>query len=165
MESGETNWIFTFVGQLVNFIILFALLSVFVFKPFSKLLDERRKKIEEGVLKEEKAEQKLNDLREAHKKMESKNEEDRKQILTQAEAESQRRKDKTMEALNEVKKELLLKAEKEAEDLKKQEMEKTKREIVDNSISLAEKILKNRIDKKENENIINDYLKSLNEKR
>ena len=54
MNSGETNWILTFVGQLVNFAILFTLLSVFVFKPLSKMLDERQKKIKEGVLKEEK---------------------------------------------------------------------------------------------------------------
>ena len=165
MDSGETNWILTFVGQLVNFIILFTLLSIFVFKPLFKMLDERQQKIKEGVLKEEKAEQKLTNLREVDKRLKIKNEEDRKKVLAEAEAESQRRKEKTIEALNEVKKELLLKAEKEAEDLKRQDAEKTKREIVENSISLAEKILKNKIDKRENENIINNYLKSLNEKR
>ena len=165
MNSGETNWILTFVGQLVNFIILFTLLSVFVFKPLSKMLDERQKKIKEGVLKEEKAEQRLNDLRETDKRLRAKNEEDRKQILSDAEKEAERRKEKTIEALNEVKKELLLKAEKEAEDLKSKETEKTKREIVENSILLAEQILKNKIDKEENGKIINNYLNSLNEKR
>ena len=165
MNSGETNWILTFVGQLVNFIILFTLLSVFVFKPLFKMLDERQKKIKEGVLKEEKAEQKLNDLREADKRLRIKNEEDRKQILSKAETESEKRREKTMQALDEVKKELLLKAEKEAEDLKSKEMEKTKRDIVENSILLAEQILKNKIDKEENGKIINNYLNSLNEKR
>lgn len=165
MNSGETNWILTFVGQLVNFAILFTLLSVFVFKPLFKMLDERQKKIKEGVLKEEKAEQKLNDLREADKRLRIKNEEDRKQILSKAETESEKRREKTMQALDEVKKELLLKAEKEAEDLKSKEMEKTKRDIVENSILLAEQILKNKIDKDENSKIINNYLNSLNEKR
>ena len=165
MNSGEINWILTFVGQLVNFIILFTLLSVFVFKPLFKMLDERQKKIKEGVLKEEKAEQKLNDLREADKRLKIKNEEDRKQILSEAEKEAERRKEKTMQALDEVKKELLLKAEKEAEDLKSKETEKTKKEIVENSILLAEQILKNKIDKEENGKIINNYLNSLNEKR
>ena len=69
MDSGETNWILTFVGQLVNFIILFTLLSIFVFKPLFKMLDERQQKIKEGVLKEEKAEQKLNNLREIDKRL------------------------------------------------------------------------------------------------
>jgi len=164
MEEG-TNLIITFVGQLLNFTILFILLSKFVFKPLFKMLDERQKKIREGVLKEEKAEQKLNDLREIDKKMKIKNEEDRKVILSEAEQEAQKRKEKTMQALNEVKKELLLKAEKEAEDLKLKEIEKTKRQIVDNSISLAEKILKNKIGEQENGEIINSYLKTLNEKR
>ena len=164
MEEG-TNLIITFVGQLLNFTILFILLSKFVFKPLFKMLDERQKKIREGVLKEEKAEQKLNDLREVDKKMKIRNEEDRKVILSEAEQEAQKRKEKTMQALNEVKKELLLKAEKEAGDLKLKEIEKTKRQIVDNSISLAEKILKNKIGEQENGEIINSYLKTLNEKR
>lgn len=164
MEEG-TNLIITFVGQLLNFTILFFLLSKFVFKPLFKMLEERRKKITDGILKEEKAEQKLNDLREEDKKMKRRNEEERKVILSEAEQQAQKRKEKTMEALNEVKKELLLKAEKEAADLKLKEAEKTKRQIVDNSISLAEKILKNKIGEKENGEIINSYLKTLNEER
>ena len=97
--------------------------------------------------------------------MKRRNEEERKVILSEAEEQAQKRKEKTMEALNEVKKELLLKAEKEAADLKLKEAEKTKRQIVDNSISLAEKILKNKIGEQENSEIINAYLKTLNEER
>ena len=164
MEEG-TNLIITFVGQLLNFTILFFLLSKFVFKPLFKMLEERRQKIQEGVLKEEKAEEKLNSLRELDKKLKIKNEEDRKKVLLEAQEEADKRKEKTLEDLNQIKKDLLLKAEKEAADLKVKEMEKSKREIVENSISLAEKILKGNIDEKANGEIINNYLNSLNEKR
>lgn len=164
MEEG-TNLIITFVGQLLNFTILFFLLSKFVFKPLFKMLEERRQKIQEGVLKEEKAEEKLNNLRELDKKLKIKNEEDRKKVLLEAQEEADKRKEKTLEELNQTKKDLLLKAEKEAADLKVKEMEKSKREIVENSISLAEKILKGNIDEKTNGEIINNYLNSLNEKR
>ncbi|MDD3046420.1 MAG: F0F1 ATP synthase subunit B [Candidatus Pacebacteria bacterium] len=164
MEEG-TNLIITFVGQLLNFTILFFLLSKFVFKPLFKMLEERRQKIQEGVLKEEKAEEKLNNLRELDKKLKIKNEEDRKKVLLEAQEEADKRKEKTLEELNQTKKDLLLKAEKEVADLKVKEMEKSKREIVENSISLAEKILKGNIDEKANGEIINNYLNSLNEKR
>ena len=163
--EGETNLIITFVGQLLNFTILFFLLSKFVFKPLFKMLDERQKKIRDGILKEEKAEQKLIDLRETDKKLRRKNDEDRKEILAEADKEAEKRKLKTMQVLDEVKKELLSKAEKEAEDIKLKEIEKTKRQIIDNSLSLAEKILKNKIGEQENGEIINSYLKTLNEKR
>ena len=164
MEEG-TNLIITFVGQLLNFTILFFLLSKFVFKPLFKMLEERRQKIQEGVLKEEKAEEKLNNLRELDKKLKIKNEEDRKKVLLEAQEEADKRKEKSLEELNQTKKDLLLKAEKEVADLKVKEMEKSKREIVENSISLAEKILKGNIDEKANGEIINNYLNSLNEKR
>ena len=157
----ETNWILTFVGQVFNFVILFILLSVFVFKPLFKMLDKRREKIEEGVLKEEKAEKKLTNLREVDKKLRAKNEEDRKQILHKAEKEAENRREKTMHALDEVKKELLFKAEKEAEEIKLREKDKTKREIVDHSILLAEKILKSKVGREENSKIINNYLNNL----
>ena len=50
---------------------------------------------------------------------------------------------------------------KEAEKIKINEQEKTKKEIVGNSIFLAEKLLKEKVDDKKNKELINDYLKNL----
>jgi F-type H+-transporting ATPase subunit b len=162
MNSGEeANLIVSFVGQLFNFIVLFVLLKIFVFKPFSNILEKRRSKIEEGVLKGEKAEKKLEELREIEKRLKLKNEEERKEILAKTEEEARVRKEKTLLALDQVKKEILLNAEKEAEKIKINEQEKTKKEIVSNSIFLAEKLLKEKVDDQKDKELINDYLKNL----
>ena len=39
----------TFIGQLVNFLILLAVLTIFGFKPIRKILDERTKRIKESM--------------------------------------------------------------------------------------------------------------------
>lgn len=162
MNSGEgANLIVSFVGQLFNFIVLFVLLKLFVFKPFSNILENRRKKIQDGIEKGEKAERKLGELREVEKKLKLKNEEERKEILAKTEEEARARKEKTLLALDQVKKEILLNAKKEAEKIKVNEQEKTKKEIVNNSIFLAEKLLKERVDDKKDKELINDYLKNL----
>lgn len=162
MNSGEeVNLIVSFIGQLFNFIVLFVLLKIFVFKPFTSILEKRRNKIQEGIQKGEKAEKELEKLKELGKKLKLKNEEERKVILAKTEEEAKNRKEKTLQALEQVKKEILLKAEEEAGKIKINELEKTKKEVVDNSIFLAEKLLKENIDTKKDKELINDYLNNI----
>jgi len=162
MNSGEeTNLIFTFIGQLFNFIVLFVLLKMFVFKPFSSVLEKRRSKIQEGVEKAAKAEKKLEVLREFEKTLKLKNEDERREILAKTEEETKIRKEKTLEALDQVKKEMLLTAEEEAGQIKINEQEKTKQEVVSNAIFLAEKLLREKIDETKDRELINDYLKDI----
>ncbi|MCL5675580.1 MAG: F0F1 ATP synthase subunit B [Patescibacteria group bacterium] len=49
--------------QLINFVILVAVLTKFLYKPVLKLIDERRKKIEEGLALAEKMKVKEEELR------------------------------------------------------------------------------------------------------
>jgi len=39
----------TFIGQLVNFLILLAVLTIFGFKPIRKILDERANRFKESM--------------------------------------------------------------------------------------------------------------------
>lgn len=48
-----------FLAQIINFGIVLIVLKVFVYKPILNILKERRKKIEEGVIKAKAAEEKL----------------------------------------------------------------------------------------------------------
>ena len=43
-----------FAAQLVNFLIVLAILTFFVYKPIVRMLDERKEKIEKAVTKGEK---------------------------------------------------------------------------------------------------------------
>ncbi len=58
IEAFGINWKLL-IAQLINFAILVFILGKFVYKPIIKALDNRRKKIEEGVQFSEKAKQEL----------------------------------------------------------------------------------------------------------
>ena len=161
MSSGEPNLVLTFVGQIFNFIVLLILLKIFVFKPFFNLLNERRAKIQKGIEKEAEAEEKFQSLKGVEHKMKERNEKDRRAVLAEAEESAKERTDKTIQALNEVKKEVLLKAEADAENIKKQKEEETKKEIIDHSIFLTKKILGEKIDLSQDKELINSYLNNL----
>lgn len=55
------------ISQAVNFLLLLFALRLFVYKPLLKILEERRKKIEEGLLKAQEADVRLRDVNEIAK--------------------------------------------------------------------------------------------------
>ncbi|HEU4760398.1 MAG TPA: F0F1 ATP synthase subunit B [Dehalococcoidia bacterium] len=52
------------IAQLINFTLLFVLLSVLLYKPLLRVLDERRKRIQEGLEASEEAKQRLSQTQE-----------------------------------------------------------------------------------------------------
>lgn len=55
------------LSQAVNFVLLLIVLRIFVYRPLLKLLHDRRKKIEDGLMKAEEAERRLHDVDEMNK--------------------------------------------------------------------------------------------------
>lgn len=51
------------LGDIITFIVLLVILKKYAYKPFLSVLEQRRKKIEEGVKKSEEAEKSLQKIR------------------------------------------------------------------------------------------------------
>lgn len=149
------------VAQIVNFAILFFILKKFLYKPFFDLLENRRKKIQDGIDNSLKADERIAQLKEWKASMEKKNNDDRMAILAKAQKEAKRREDQVIKDAEEKKATLLAKAQKEAEDLKKKEADLTKRKTVENAFYLAEKLLKESIDKEKGKKISEEFLSKL----
>ncbi len=126
-----------FLSQAANFLLLLVVLRIFAYKPILRILEERRKKIQEGLAKAEEADQKLAEVNviAVHKMKEA----DQKALdmLRQTELKA-----KDFEA------ELLLQAkQKEAELLKNAEMiiagkaEEAREEIHKNAVSFVKSVL------------------------
>jgi F-type H+-transporting ATPase subunit b len=160
MEGIEIDWKI-FIGQLINFSILFFVLKTFIYKPFLETVKKRREKIEEGVNKSFEAEEKLQKLSEIKKKMEAENETQKREIIFAAEEEAKKRVSLAMEKSEQERATVLAKAEKEAEALKEREKEKIKKQIVENTFSLTEKLLKENIDDSKNKKITEEFLNKI----
>lgn len=160
MSGLEINWKIL-VGQIVNFAILFFILKLLIYKPFLNLLKTRREKIEEGINKSIEAEGKLGELRDLKDKMERENDEKKKEVLLKAQEEAKKRSEESARKAEEEKEALLLKAKKEAEEIKEKEKEATKKQTIENAFVLTEKLLKENIDPKKGKEISEDFLSKI----
>ena len=160
MSSVEIDWKIL-VGQIVNFAILFFVLKALVYKPFLSLLKSRREKIEEGVNKSIAADEKLKQIEELKRAAEKESDEEKKRVLMKAEEDAKKRKEEIDKKAEDERQALLVKAQKEAEDLKEKEKEKKRKEIIDQTFALTEKLIKENVDESKNKKIVDDFLNKL----
>ncbi|MCK9578444.1 F0F1 ATP synthase subunit B [bacterium] len=160
MEGLEIDWK-VLVGQIINFAILFFLLTYFVYKPFLALLKERREKIAEGIKKAQEADEKMLEIEKTKDASDIKNEENRKAIILKAEGEAKTRAGEILQSAEQEKINIIAKAQKDSEVLKEKEKENTKKEIIENAFSLAEKVLKENIDNEKSKKITAEFLNKL----
>lgn len=77
-----------FLAQLFLFIIVYTILSKFAFKPIIAMLEERRKRIEEGMLNAEKIKQQLADAEKHYQDILTKANADAQKLIDEARASS-----------------------------------------------------------------------------
>lgn len=149
------------VVQIINFGILFFVLTKFLYRPILKILDERKRRIAESLTHEQKIaeervkldKEKENELKKAKEKgreiiEEAKTEAEKQKntLLKKAESEAER-------LLGRAKEQLILEKEKLREEIKK--------ELTDLSLVMAEKILEEKLSRQEKAELILEPLKML----
>jgi F-type H+-transporting ATPase subunit b len=150
-----------FLAQLVNFAVVIFALTTWVYKPLIKTMDERKKKIEEGVKNAASAEAKLGKAKETESKILKEARAQAQQIVVESkekgDAEKQRRVDASkgiVEAQLAESKERLLR---EAEDARS----KVTKDISALVLAAAEKVTNANLDDKEHRRLIDESIKEL----
>lgn len=122
------------LAQIVNFLVLLVVLKKFLYKPLLKVLDERKKKIEESLANAEKISKELVKL-----------EEEKAKILKVAQGEAVKLIAEEKKFAEEQKEKIIEEAKKQAKDevakgsvLAKQELEKAKKELREEVLRLTE---------------------------
>lgn len=150
--------------QVINFLILLALLGKFAYRPILKLLEDRRKRIEKGLelartMEEEKA--KLDErTQEVLDKAEAKVE----QILTRARETGEKEREKILEQARHEGQEAIKDGLKILQARQEEAQEKMRREVAEMVVSLSEKLLAQTIDKKKHKIIIESQIEELSRK-
>ena len=148
----------TLVAQIVNFVILFALLYVVAYKPIMRMLDERSRRIKEGM-----------EQAESMKEQAGRAEEEIKKQLEDASKEGQERIARAVRMGEEVKKEANEEARQEAEALiararteikheRDEAIDELRKEFADLTILAAGKIIDRSLDKKAHRQLIDKVL-------
>jgi F-type H+-transporting ATPase subunit b len=160
MEGLGINWNLL-VAEIVNFFILLLLLKKFLYKPLLGMLEERRIKIEEGIKKSEEAETSLQKIRALGEEIKEKGEQKARDVMAIAEKRSQEKAKTILAGADEEKARIIAAAKVAAEQEKAAAREQQGKEAVNLAFILAEKILKEEMNKEKDKKIIEKLAKEL----
>lgn len=153
----------TMIATLINTLILFLVLKHFLFKPVNKILDERKKNVEDTYRQ---ADEKLTEAARleseyteklANAKAES------AEIVKNATKRAQTRSDEIIAEAKSEASSIIVKANADIEKEKKRAVNQIKDEISDIALAVAEKVVEKEIDPKDHERLIESFISELGE--
>jgi len=142
----------------VTFVILFALLRLFLYKPVMKMLDERSKRIKESMERAEATKEEYARAEEEVKKLISKAREDGQALVSQASQIGEKIKEEAKEGARKEAQVIVDRTRAELEEERDKIIDDLRREFVDISISAAEKVIKETLDKERHRKLIEEAL-------
>ena len=149
--------------SLANLLIIFLILKKFFYKPVNKVLAERRALLDKQYADAQKAEDEARaNKAEWEEKMQGA-EDEAESILKEATVRAERRGEKIVEEAKEKAGVIVRTAEVEAELERKKAREGIKREIVDVSSCLSEKILEREIKTSDHKKLIDSFISEIGE--
>jgi len=147
------------IAFVVNFVILFALLSIVAYKPILKKLEERQAKIKESMDQAEKIRQETARSEEEIKAHLEKARKEGQNVIAQATQIGEKLKEEAKQGARQEAESLIDKARGEIERERDKSMEELRAEFADIAILAAEKVINETLDKKKHKKIIDEVLK------
>ncbi len=148
----------TLLAQIVNFVILFGLMYLVAYKPIMRMLDERSRKIKEGMEQTELIkEQAARAEEEAEKRIEAASKEGQEVIARAARMGEETRQEADQKARQEA--ELLIaRARMEIQRERDEAIDELRKEFADLTVLAAEKIIDRSLDKEAHRQVIDKVL-------
>ncbi|MBE9522705.1 MAG: F0F1 ATP synthase subunit B [Proteobacteria bacterium] len=149
----------SFIGQLINFLILLGLLTFFGYKPIRRMLDERSNRIKQSMEQAEATKKEYENARIEVEKQISKGRDEGQSIVGQAAQAGERIKE---EARQEARKEAQAIVDRTREELERDRdkiVDELRKEFVDTAILAAEKVISETLDKEKHRSLIEKTLK------
>lgn len=142
----------------LTFFLLLLILKKFAWKPILSALDEREQKIKDSLLMAEKANEEARQMIEENKKQLLLAEDEAKKIVDQSRIYADKLKSQLLEESKAQSQKLIENASQEIERKKLEAFDELKNQVADLSLSIAEKILKQNVDKNANAEMIKKYI-------
>jgi F-type H+-transporting ATPase subunit b len=143
----------------INFIVLFVLLRLFLYKPVLKMLDERAKRTAEAMEQAEATKKEYEQARVEVQKQIEKGRQEAQAILTQAIQVGERLKEESRQEARKQAQVIVDRTRTELEAERDKIVGDLRREFVDISISAAEKVIKETLDKEKHRKLIEETLR------
>jgi F-type H+-transporting ATPase subunit b len=146
------------LAQFVNFAILFGLLSVLLYKPMRRMLDERSNRIKESMEQAEQIKEQITNTEEQVKLQMEAARREGQDILAQAAQMGERLKEEAKGEARQEAEVIVARARTEIERERDQAIDEVKREFVDLAITAAEKVVHESLDREKHRRLIEEVL-------
>ncbi len=148
----------TLIAQIVNFVILFAILYLVAYKPVMRMLDERSRRVKESVEQTESIkEQATRAEEEAQKRIEAASKEGQELVARAVRAGEEARRQAQQVARQEAEA-LIAKARPEIQRERDEAIDELRKELADLTILAAEKVIEGSLDKEAHRKLIDKVL-------
>ncbi|MEA1959264.1 MAG: F0F1 ATP synthase subunit B [Chloroflexota bacterium] len=151
------NWQ-VLLAQLVNFGILFAVLAILLYKPMRRMLDERSARIKESMDQAEQIKAQLAKTEEQVKEQIEVAHKEGQNILAQAAQMGERVKEEARAEARQEAENIFAKARTEIDMERDKAIDEVRREFVDLTITAAEKVVRETLDKEKHRRLIEEVL-------
>ena len=149
------------LAQIINFLILFFLLKKFLYKPIIKTLDDRKRKIQDGLNYSEKMKSEYEKLEEIKSKKIYQAEKQAVEIIQKAEGMAKEREAQILAKAKEEARELIADEKIDWEKREKQARKRLQRETAELAVLVARSVIKGLIDEKEQPKLIKEALDNI----
>jgi|TARA_B100001971_G_C18170637_1_gene526908 F-type H+-transporting ATPase subunit b len=152
-----------FVWTILTFLLLLFVLAKFAWKPLLKMLNDREELIRSSLEDAEKAKEKLEKLNAEGEAIINQARSEAQSILSEGKAAVSKLKDETLDVAKEQAKQIAREAEKQINIEKDKAIAEIKSEVVNLSMSIAEKLINKNISPEDNKALIDESLSSVKE--
>ena len=152
-----------FVWTILTFLLLLTVLAKFAWKPLLKMLKDREELIRSSLEDAEKAKKKLERLNAEGEAIINQARSEAQSILSEGKAAAAKLKDETLDVAKEQAKQIASEAEKQINIEKDKAIAEIKSEVVNLSMSIAEKLINKNISPEDNKALIDESLSSVKE--
>ena len=152
-----------FIWTIITFLVLFFVLAKFAWKPLLKMLKDREDMIRSSLNDAEKAQSELAKLNAEGEEIINKARSEAQAILSQGKAAAAKMKEATLNDAKEKAKSITEDAQKQIQIEKEKAIAEIKGEVVNLSLSVAEKLIKKNLNPEDNKALIDESLSNVKE--
>ncbi|WP_294410051.1 F0F1 ATP synthase subunit B [uncultured Ruminococcus sp.] len=146
------------VETVINVLILFILLRIFLFKPINKMKADRTRTIQDNLDSAEKAKAEAEELRQQYEESISEAKEKANQIIMKAHEDAESERSAIIRKSQEEAEKIVADADKTIENERKRVLRQAQSEIADLAIEAASKIIGENVDDEKNRRLVDKFL-------
>lgn len=150
--------VWNFIWPIINIVLLFILLRIFLFKPLNKMMEERTTQIQNDLDEAEKARKEAEELAQQNKEALVSARDEAQKILNQAREEASVLKTAMLQESETKAQQIIDNANKTIESERKKAVQDAQSEIADLAIAAATKIIGENVDDDKNRRLVDNFL-------